>query len=226
MKIDQPISVIIPAYNEAKNIGHILEVLKEIKWIDEIIVVDDCSADKTLRVVEKMNLPNLTVTKNGKNLGKGGALVTGIKKAKYDLLLFLDADLIGLKEEHLLQILAPVIFTQEADLVLGVFTIKHMRKHAATKIFNRAWPSITGQRAIWKKDLPPLNKMENSRYGVDYLMTKHVPKNRRLVVKLEGLSQKIKEEKGDLAEAIRLRIKMYQQILKEIQNNKKGPLIN
>jgi glycosyltransferase involved in cell wall biosynthesis len=223
MKFNQPISVIIPAFNEAKNIGRVLKVLRNFEWINEIIVVDDYSSDNTVEIIESFKLPNLVVVENSKNLGKGGALVNGIKKSKNDLLLFLDADLIGLKEEHLLKILAPIVFTHEADLVLGVFTIKHMRKHAATKIFNRAFPSITGQRAIWKKDLPPLKQMRKTRYAVDYLMTKNVPKNRREVVKLESLSQKIKEEKGDLAKAISLRIKMYQQILKEIQKNKKSP---
>lgn len=224
MKINEPISVIIPAFNEEKNIGSVLTVLKDINWIDEIIVVDDHSQDKTAKIVEDLKLPNLTLIKNKINLGKGGALVAGIKKAKYNLLLFLDADLIDLKEQHLLKILGPIIFTKEADLVLGVFAIKYLRKNMATKIANRAFPSITGQRAIWKKNLPKLSQLKNSRYSVDYIMTKHVPKRRRLIVKLEGLSQMIKEEKGDLAKALRLRIKMYQQILQEIQKqNKKSP---
>lgn len=220
MKFNRPISVIIPAFNEEKNIGRVLKALKNIDWIDEIIVVDDASTDKTYEAAQKIKMKNLIIEKNHFNLGKGGALTKGIKKAHHNLLLFLDADLVNLKEEHLLKILAPIIFTREADLVLGVFGIKKLHQNAATKIANRALPSITGQRAIWRKNLPPLNKMAKSRYGVDYLITKSVPKNRRRIVKLEDLSQKIKEEKGDLIKALTLRIKMYQQIFREIQKNK------
>ena len=216
IKISEKVSVIIPAYNEAKNIGRVLDVLKNIDWLDEIIVVDDASGDKTSEAANKYQVK---VIKHTKNQGKGGAMATGIKAAKYDLLLFLDADLIGLKEEHLLQILAPVVFLKKADLSLGVFSLDEF---SGTNFANRAFPSITGQRAIRRKSLPDVDKIASKKYGVDLYITRYIAKSRRAVVKLKGLTQVIKEKKNDdIVAGLKSRFKMYKEILKLISDDSK-----
>jgi len=219
MKIDQPVSIIVKAYNEQKNIGRVLDVLRDIKWIDEIIVVDDGSTDDTAEVVNAYQSSKIRLVQHQANQGMGAAMATGIKSAKHNLLLFLDADLIGLKEEHLFEILSPIIFTKTADLVLGVFGLKQMSKEPSTKIANRFFPLITGQRAIWRKSLPDIEKIAVSRYGADLLIARHVPKGRRAVVKLNGLSQVTKEKKAgrDFTSAIKARIKMYREVIKVLE---------
>jgi hypothetical protein len=218
LKINEKISVIIPAFNEAKNIGRVLEILKPIEWIDEIIVVNDASDDKTAQIVQNYKIKNLRLISHPVNLGKGGAMATGIEAAKNALLLFLDSDLVGLKQEHMLKILSSVVFSREADLSLGVFSLKKWHKSTGTKFANRIWPGISGQRAIYKKYLPPMEKIKKSRYGVDLLITRHVPKKRRAIVALEGLSQILKEGKSDdPVEVIANRIKMYQEVSKTLK---------
>jgi glycosyltransferase involved in cell wall biosynthesis len=223
MKINQPVSIIIKAYNEEENIARVLRVLKLIDWIDEVLVIDDGSADDTAGVAKKFVDQKIKLISNKKNLGMGGAMAAGVKAAKSDLLLFLDADLIGLTEQHLRDILAPIIFTKQADLVLGVFGLKDLSQDTTTKIANRFMPMIAGQRAIWRKDLPPLDEIAASKFGADLLIAKSVPKKRRAVVKLPGLSQVTKEQKakGDLAKAWKARIKMYKEVIKVlIEENK------
>jgi glycosyltransferase involved in cell wall biosynthesis len=51
------LSVIVPAYNEEKTIGPILEKLLDVSDVKEIIVVDDCSSDKTSDVVRRQKNP-------------------------------------------------------------------------------------------------------------------------------------------------------------------------
>jgi len=216
IKISQKISVIIPAFNEEKNLPRVLKVLEKIKWIDEIIVVDDCSEDKTASVAEGFGIK---VISHKKNSGKGGAMATGAKAAKHELLLFLDADLTGLQEDHILKILAPICFTHEADLSLGVFGLEELK---STNLMNMAFPSISGQRAIFKSKLPSLEIIAKQRYGVDYFITKSIPKNRRAVITLPNLSQVIKEDKSEnLVKGIQSRVKMYQEILKTMNSMKK-----
>ena len=221
MKINQPISVIIKAYNEEKNIGRVLKVVSKIDWIDEIIVVDDGSTDKTAQISNKFANKKLKVVSHSKNRGMGAGMATGIKTAKFDLLLFLDADLIGLTEQHILKILSPIIFTREADLSLGVFGLKKISKDTSTKIANRFLPLIAGQRAIWKKSLPPISEIDKSRYGADLLIAKHVGKKRRAVVKLDGLSQVTIEQNanGNIISAFRARMKMYKEVIMAIQKD-------
>ena len=221
IKINEPISVIIPAYNEAKNVGRVLNVLKKIKWIDEIIVVDDASIDKTSEVASNYHVK---VIRHQVNQGKGGAMATGVSTAKHDLLLFLDADLIGLKEEHLLSILSPIVFLKKADLSLGVFSLDEI---TGTNFANRVFPSITGQRAIRRGSLPELAKIAKTRYGVDLFISRHISKPRHTVVKLKGLTQVIKEEKNDdIVAGLKSRFKMYKEILKLISDENKIKKVN
>lgn len=219
IKIQAKISCIIPVYNEEANISNVLEILLKIAWLDEVIVVDDGSSDKTVSVVSRFKNPKLHLVVCKRNQGKGAALYRGIKKAQNDLLIFIDGDLIGLKEEHLLEIVNPILFSKTADLSLGVFAISKLNKNAGTKIANRAVPWITGQRAIYRKNLPDLSAIKRSRYGVDLLISKKFKKSQIKIVKLDGLSQSVKEDKLDFFSAMRARAKMYYQISKILRSS-------
>ena len=227
MKLNQPISCIVPAYNEAAYIEKVLDIITKLRWIEEVIVVDDASDDRTGEILKRY-AGKIKIITHKQNFGKGTAMVSGIRAAKHNLLLFLDADLIGLKEEHILQILSPVIFTKRADLSLGVFGLKQIRKHTSTKLASWSVPAITGQRAIWRKSLPPLDRIAKARYGVDLLITRHIPKPRRSVVELDGLAQVRKEEKqNDLVRVVKSRLKMYREVLRILKKDKnyKSPKI-
>jgi len=93
------LSVVIPAYNEAKRIGATLETitayLHKNRHSYEIIVVDDCSKDSTSDVVQQIiNKDNrINLLRNNVNRGKGYSVKRGILAAKNDFVLFSDADL-------------------------------------------------------------------------------------------------------------------------------------
>ncbi len=95
-KID--ISIVIPAYNEAKKLPLFLKQLISYcihsKKVYEIIIVDDGSYDKTFEIAEsyKVNFCNLHTIKIRKNRGKGHAVKRGILKSNGEICLFLDAD--------------------------------------------------------------------------------------------------------------------------------------
>ena len=222
MKFEQGISVILKAYNEEENIGRVLEAISGLEFLDEIIVVNDGSSDRTAEVAGQYAGDRVRVVTNEKNLGMGGAMARGVQEAEHDLVMFLDSDLVGLSEDHILKMLAPIIFTKEADLVLGVFGLKELSIDTSTKIANRMLPLIAGQRVIWKHCLPPLERMAESRYGADLLIARHVPRKHRVVVKLDGLSQVTKEQKanGDFVKAFRARMKMYQEVSKVMRKDK------
>ncbi len=90
------ISIVIPVYNEEKNI---LPLIKEIfdnlnTLINfEIIVVDDCSIDNTYKtLIESNYFEKIKIIKNIKNLGQSGALKEGIKNSIYENIVTLDGD--------------------------------------------------------------------------------------------------------------------------------------
>ncbi len=90
---DSKVSLIIPAKNEGNKIGLLLSSISS-KYIDEIIVVNDESSDKTETEVKKFDHVKLiNITKKPKDyLGKNYALVQGYLASTNDNLLFLDAD--------------------------------------------------------------------------------------------------------------------------------------
>ncbi len=92
--VTEPVSVIVPAYNEKEGIEAAVRSLAGGHYPDiEVVVVDDGSTDGTAALVEKMRLPNVRVVRvpNG---GKSNALNTGIALARHDLIVTVDGDTI------------------------------------------------------------------------------------------------------------------------------------
>jgi poly-beta-1,6-N-acetyl-D-glucosamine synthase len=89
------ISVIIPTYNEAEDIQKCLESLMHQSLSDfEVIVVDDGSTDKTFEVLSELKIKNLKLKiMHGVHTGAGAARNLGVKHAKGDILVFVDADM-------------------------------------------------------------------------------------------------------------------------------------
>jgi dolichol-phosphate hexosyltransferase len=83
-------SLIVPAFNEELAIG--LVIKEYYPFVDEIIVVDDGSSDKTYQIASGLSDEKVSVFKHDKNKGKVGALITGVKKASGDIIIFTDAD--------------------------------------------------------------------------------------------------------------------------------------
>ncbi|MDO5851073.1 MAG: glycosyltransferase [Methanobacteriaceae archaeon] len=104
--INKSVSIVIPAYNEEKTLQNVLNTVKKIKCISEIILVDDGSSDNTYKIACENNI---TVLRHLKNKGKGSAMKTGLKKATGDIILFLDADLKEIHESQVIAILDPIL---------------------------------------------------------------------------------------------------------------------
>lgn len=84
------ISVVMPAYNEEGIVGTILAQIKQVPEVDEVIVVDDGSADNT--AAEVLTHVGVRLVQHPYNIGNGGAIKSGIRAATGDVILLMDCD--------------------------------------------------------------------------------------------------------------------------------------
>ncbi len=89
--VTEPVTVLVPAYNEAKCIENTVRSLMASEHPIEVLVVDDGSSDGTARIVEAMNLPNVRVVRQ-LNAGKPAALNRGLANASHDIIVMMDGD--------------------------------------------------------------------------------------------------------------------------------------
>ncbi len=121
--VNEPFSVIIPAYNEENSIGLVLDQLIDqfmhLHINHEIIVVDDGSQDQTKRVAESRDV---IVYPCEKNRGYGAAIKTGMRVAKNDIIVIIDADCTYPVD----QILKFIKKLQSYEMVVGARTGKNV----------------------------------------------------------------------------------------------------
>ncbi|MEV5737456.1 glycosyltransferase [Streptomyces sp. NPDC052292] len=89
--VTEPVSVLVPAYNEAKCIENTVRSLMRSEHPIEVVVIDDGSTDGTARIVEGLGLPNVRVIRQ-LNAGKPAALNRGMANARHDLIVMMDGD--------------------------------------------------------------------------------------------------------------------------------------
>src|SRR5579862_3910056 len=85
---------------------------------EEIIVVSDASSDRTAIVARTFD--GVTVLELPFNTGKGGAMAAGAKATDADIIAFVDADLTGLRPDHVDLIIRPIL-DDRCDMCIGVF---------------------------------------------------------------------------------------------------------
>lgn len=200
------VSAIIPAYNEEATVGKVIDTLKEVANIAEIIVVNDGSEDATTAVACQHGAQVIEI---GNNSGKGAAMTAGARQAKEDILLFLDADLEGLKTDHVEALIAPLM-VDDADMTVGVFS----KGRSFTDLAQVVAPQLSGQRAI-RKELFLSVGAEKSRFEVEILLTSEAHSRGWRVDKvlLTNMTHIIKEEKRGLYRGVVARMGMYKDIV-------------
>jgi SAM-dependent methyltransferase len=173
-------SVIIPAYNEEKNIEQCIDRVPKSDRDCEIIVIDDGSTDATSLIVKKMqrNLNRLKLIVFPENRGKAAAIEEGIRLAGKDVVIILDADM-AVAPEDIVLFIEP-LETQTAQFVNGTRLVYNMEKNAMEQLkrianFSLALflscifkTSITdtlcGTKAFFRKDFQAI-KMSGERWG-------------------------------------------------------------
>lgn len=207
------VTAIIPAYNEELTIASVVNCLIKVDKIQKVIVVSDGSTDRTAEIARECGADVIELEEN---VGKGGAIKAGVNECGTEVILFLDADLIGLNERHVLDLIEPVI-SNNADMTIGIFRNGRM----VTDLAQKVTPYLSGQRAIKKSIIDKIPNIDITRYGVEVALTKYVDKSSVKVreVDLPDMTHVTKEEKLGLIKGVQARLKMYWDIVKILSSN-------
>lgn len=170
------VTVVLPAYNEETRIVDTLSAVKGLNLVDEIIVVNDGSTDRTAERVREIGV---TLIDLPTNLGKGGAMNATLPYINCDIVVFLDADLGSSANEagKIIQVVRDGL----CDLAIAAFPPPTRKggfglvKGTAAWAIRRAGKMeatapLSGQRAMTRRALEMLSPFDED-YGVELGMT-------------------------------------------------------
>ncbi|NCQ19182.1 MAG: hypothetical protein COZ80_05560 [Ignavibacteria bacterium CG_4_8_14_3_um_filter_37_9] len=162
---DVEISAVISAYNEENSVAAVVKTTLDSKIIDEVIVFNDGSTDKTAENLEKfISNPKFTYIEFEKNRGKSFAMIEGVEKASGDIIVFIDADILNFEEKHIKQLIVPLV-NKEAGMVIG-----HPTENKFDEKLNPL-QMLAGERALYKIDiLPFLEDIRSTQYGIETML--------------------------------------------------------
>lgn len=177
---DKKVVCVVPVYNEGDIIVDTIEGLKKIKYIDEILVVNDGSNDNTLDIIKTLNVSIIDLKKNH---GKGYAMKKAIDTLDFHYIAFVDGDL-GHTSIEVASLILPII-SGEADVSIARFPeinrmtytkggfgiLKKFSKKGVYYFTKKEMDtSLSGQRVYKKEVIDKIDYIPN-RYGIEVAMT-------------------------------------------------------
>ena len=201
------VSAIIAAYNEEDTIVEVIRAVEGHPLVDEIIVVDDGSADATS---ERARTTLAKVITLEVNQGKAGAMSTGVRAARNNTILFLDADILGLTHEIITLTVTPVL-TKRCGMFVA---IRARRTYWMNKLLYFI-PVLGGERALTKDLWRMVPRMYRKGFQIEIALNYYTKKSGQKMAfgVMPGLSQVIKEKKRGFWLGMWQRIKMCGEVL-------------
>jgi dolichol-phosphate mannosyltransferase len=175
------VAVVIPAHNEEQFVGTVLSAIPD--YVDRIILVDDCSTDRTMEVARQSGGTRLTLLRTPKNGGVGAAMVLGYREAieqQVDIAVKIDAD--GQMPLDRLADLLDALIKGNCDYAKGnrflsIGELSSMPRHRLfgnvlltflTKMATGYWHVFDPQNGFTAIRLPMLRRLDLDRVRADY----------------------------------------------------------
>lgn len=181
-------TAIIPAYNEEPTIADVVAVACRATLVDEVIVVDNGSVDRTAAIAEEAGARVVHHAEEG----KGEAMAAGVASTSADVVVFLDGDLLGLRPDHVDALVREV--NDGAGMACGLFD----RGPVTNLIFLHALPILTGERALRRELFEELDRKELKGYKIEASLNSRCAERGLRVESFvcDGMWHRTKEEKS------------------------------
>jgi glucosyl-3-phosphoglycerate synthase len=166
---DDTLTVVIPVLNESERIHDVVRFARRSKYVTDVIVVDDGSIDGTPELARAAGAHVITSAM----LGKGASMEDGMLESQSSTILYLDGDLVGLREDLVERMFEPIV-SGKADFVKASFSRRAGRVTVLTArpLLRTYFPELAqfeqplGGIIAVRKDLLKKLRFEND-YGVD-----------------------------------------------------------
>lgn len=212
-----PTVAIIPAYNEAPRIGAVLLAALGAQTLSRVLVVDDGSTDSTAEVARSYGVEVMQLSPNR---GKGGAMLEAVRRTAEPIVVFLDADIVGLLPEHIDSMVRPV---QQSDWVMVCGVSDHGLKRFWGKL-QTSIPLITGQRAVLRSVLNTVPLSFWSGYRIEVGMNEMAQRAGAVgVVPFDGAFVILKWQKIDIRKGLEGEARMAREVFIALAESKRIP---
>lgn len=204
------ISCIIPAYNEEERVEIVIRAIVGHELVDEVIVVNDASTDGTNNILEKEI--GIKLITHEKNQGKSVAVMHGLQQASNDIVMLIDADLVGLDQQSIRDLILPVMEDQ-ADMTMS------LRKNSLGIYKFLGLDFVSGERVFNKNIIGNLEKLgELSGYELEVFLNNILIKNklRLKVVYWNRVSITLKQKKIGWRQGVKGDFYMIKEIISSI----------
>ena len=185
----QRLSVVMPAYNEEDTIAEIVGLVLQSPYTAELLIIDDCSSDRTVQIVEGLDDPRIRLLRQPVNQGKGAALRRGFAEATQPFVIVQDADLEYDPNDYS-QIMGPLL-DGRADVVFGsrfLTTRAHRVLYYWHSVGNRFLTTLSNMFTnlnisdmetcykAFRREVLQSFELEEDRFGIEPEMTAKVAK--------------------------------------------------
>ncbi|MEK7607479.1 MAG: glycosyltransferase family 2 protein [Patescibacteria group bacterium] len=203
------VSIIIPAFNEEKTIGELVRSVIKHPQVLEVIVIDDGSTDGTQEVAVSAGAKVFHLPEN---TGKANAMDVGVKMAESNIILFLDADVVGFTEEKISTIINPVL---QGGLEMHVGILPRWSLSIFSKKVFYILPVLSGMRALTKAlwYRVPIKQKQGFKIELALNYTARKWGSGTGYEIIPGLTHIIKEKKHGLFGGFWRRIKMFRELV-------------
>lgn len=200
------VDCVVPARNEAATVATVVEACRACRFVRDVIVVDDGSTDGTVQAAAGAGAK--VIRRVADEGSKAHAMAEGVAASDADHVLFVDADCLGLRPEHLDAICRPVV-EGAATMSIGTFD------YGVWNPIVLRFPPTSGERIIprWVFETIPPEKLDG--YTIELMIT-HAVTERRLTTAIQvmrGVTHRTKRDKFGPIVGWRLSWRMFWQLV-------------
>jgi len=205
---------IIPFYNEEEGVVSVIKKISNIKYFDEIILVNDGSQDQSLPLVQNFVTQNpqkhIKIISYTKNKGKAHAIKEWLKHVKTNYICTFDSDIKGIQKKEITYMIKNIYNHPEIDM--GI--LRRIEAKRYIKMFYREL-ILSGQRIVKTEDLKKIFKEKFQKYQLEVAINNFMEKNKKIVVRYPFSGQNtLKSKKRWFFNGLKKDISMFKDIFK------------